>query len=152
MLIRRRTLLAATGAIVALGGSVAGGATAQSVRRGSESPPAPGTGIQAILRRGDPNATHLRAVLTTTQAAEALIAPGDSSNAPSVPAYLACKEGAKAGSYSGSESPPAGVHPKLQPVLCLVLITSDLEMTFTAALPHYPKLSTLGNVLKLSRN
>jgi hypothetical protein len=106
--------------------------------------------LGAILLQGHPRATHLRAVLTTTTAAESLLAPG-SGGAATMPAYLAC---AKGRFWSLSTPPPVpGSKPRrITParVECVVLIAPGLFRTFLALRARYPNLRTLGPVLNLS--
>jgi hypothetical protein len=143
MPIRKGALLAA-GLAVALGGSVAAGAAAQAILRGEVVTPPPPTGqLQALLRHADPNATHLREVLTTSHAAKTLLAGGHD-GAPGEPAYLACAHGIF---HRGME--PPGVSDKAHPILCLVVLARGMVVTEVSFPSHYPDLHKLGQVQKL---
>jgi hypothetical protein len=101
--------------------------------------------LGAILLQGHPHATRLRAVLTTTTAAESLLAPGSGGDA-TMSAYLACAEGR----FWPLSAPPTTRRIKPARVECVVLITPGLFRTFLALRAHYPNLRTLGPVLNLS--
>ena len=165
---RRRSRIAGLAVAAVVLGLTVTGASGASTTRPSGSTAATMTGatgmtgptvaepveqqLGAILLQGHPHATRLRALLTTTTAAESLLAPG-SGGAATMPAYLACATGRfwpLSVPPPTRRRPPTTRRPKPARVECVVLIMPGLFRTFLALRAHYPNLRTLGPVLNLS--
>ena len=80
----------------------------------------------------------MRAVLSTTQAAESLLG---GSGGVSAPAYLACADGKFQRGMA-----PAGAKVSRPTKLCLIVLAQGYVVTVISYPSHYPKLSTLGTV------